>query len=529
MQDWLWKLDPMQIKIWSSSLLLSVFIATGCTKEETQHPEPPPAAPSKPPGLVRWSSWGSRDSTSVGELPSLLYLYSRRSYWSQQMAHQCFSDSLLAKEIERGTFPIAIDVDRRPDLAERYGMGSWPSVFFLTPDGQPITAAGFMESDDFTRLLRRVRIYFDDEKRKQDLDRERGYLQSRLKDREKRRKELDWNSSVFLQVALDSVRSASVRHVYPGAEGLILLLEYGYGDDQQDLTLLASRMLNRQMGRQPDEKGLGYFLSPLTPDGLIRDRERNVAVNAQVLRVLSRLSVRLVTGKFAEMAENLAEELVAGYLDATDSLLVAGYVGSPDHQISPARDTTYFASWNALAVSGFLELHRVRKDGKYLALARSLMRAILKKMRDKEGLILHIPEQTLEVPKFLEDQALVARATLDLYDATGEWEYLRLATELASLIVDRFQTASGALRDRSPESGAAHYPVVDRLVPSGIGVAIQVFSRLDTHRSGEGYAEQAEAVLNSLPMPERLGFCGALIRGVSLLTRKSATGTELTN
>jgi hypothetical protein len=445
------------------------------------------------------------------------------------MARECFSDSLLAREIERGTVPVAIDVDRRPDLAERYGMGSWPSVFFLTPDGLPITGAGYMESDDFTRLLRRVRVFFDDHKRKQDLDRERGYLQSRLNDQDKRRKNLNWDSSVFLQVALDSVRSAAVRNGYPGAEGLILLMEFGTGDDPRDLTQLSSRMLNRQIQRPPDENGLGYFLTALTRDGVIQDRERNLAVNAQVLSVLSRLSVRLPTDEFAEKAKHLAEELVVGYLDTTDSLLVAGYVGSPDQQIPAALDPTFIASWNALGVSGFLELHRVLKDDRYLALARSLMRSILKKLRDKEGAILHIPKQAPEVPRFLEDQALVARAALDLYDATGEPEYLRLAAELADLMVERFQTGSGALRDRSPESGAARYPVVDRLVPSGIGVTIQVFARLEGYRAGRGYAEQAESVLNDLPMPERLGFCGALIRGVALLARKPAAETEVTN
>lgn len=35
--------------------------------------------------------------------------------------------------------PVRVDVDRRPDIADRYGLGHWPSLVFLTPEGDVLT------------------------------------------------------------------------------------------------------------------------------------------------------------------------------------------------------------------------------------------------------------------------------------------------------------------------------------------------------------------------------------------------------
>jgi uncharacterized protein YyaL (SSP411 family) len=515
----------MEIRRQVIRLALSVICLAGCDRQLAEGQAERVLVDSRPPGSVKWASWARSDSARATNLPILLYLYSRRSFWSQTMSRLCFTDSLLVRDIQRGTLPISIDVDRRPDLAERYGMGSWPSVFFLTPEGLHITGSGYMDKEDLSRLLRRVRVYFDNDERRDDLRRERGYLEARLRRMGKRRRRPSPALSEFLEEALDSTRTTAARGTSPGAEGLMFLLEYGRAEGTSDLAVVASKVVDRVIRRPGGEEGLGYFLAPLTSDGMIQDRERNLPINAQLLSVLSQLSVE-PESPYRKKASSLGDELIQGFLDERDSLLVAGYLGSPDSTTSPAMDPTYFASWNALAISGFLDLYELLGDARYLSVSRSLMGSILREMRQSDGFIRHFPNQDRAFPLLLEDQALVARAALDLYEASSDQAYLDISTRLVKGILDKFWSGDGGMQDRYPESEAPLSPVVDRLVPSGNGVAVQVLLRLHAYDPQGGYKEACKAILKGLLVySDRIAFCGGLSRGILLYTR--AGGSEI--
>jgi hypothetical protein len=54
---------------------------------------------------------------------------------------------------------VRVDADRRPDIADRYGLGHWPTVLVLTPEGRVVTG-GCQLDDDFASRLRRVASAF---------------------------------------------------------------------------------------------------------------------------------------------------------------------------------------------------------------------------------------------------------------------------------------------------------------------------------------------------------------------------------
>ncbi|HCR19053.1 MAG TPA: hypothetical protein DIU35_16365 [Candidatus Latescibacteria bacterium] len=502
---------------WSTHIFLMTLLVYGCGEEPGQGRNDLMPEALSPLGDVTWATWADRDSARQANFPVLLYLYSRRSEWCRQMSTLCFTDTLLVQDIRRGTLPISIDVDRRPDLAERFGMGSWPSVLFLTSEGQPITGSEYMDKEDLARLLRRVRVHFDDDRRREDLRREKVFLQARLDRVARKSRMTTMVSTGFFEEALDSIRSTAVKGTSPGAEGLMLLAQYGRGQGRSELVAVASRVVDRLiLSPKGEGDGLGYHLAPLTPDGTIVDSERNLPVNAQLISVLLLLAAGSDSLKYLAKARSLGHDLLEGYLDDRDSLLVAGFTGSPNPERAPGRDPTYFASWNALAVTGFLDLYEHLGDPMFLSVSRSLMRSILREMRRSDGLIRRHPDQDPHIPLFLEDQALVARALLDLHKATNEIEYLELSVELGLLILDLFRTNDGALQDRYPESSNTISPVVDRLVPSGNGTAVQVLSRLHFHFPDAGYNLEAGAVLGGLVFTDLIGYCGGLARGILL-------------
>ena len=50
-----------------------------------------------------------------------------------------FSRPDVQQAIADTAIAVRVDADRRPDIGDRYGLGHWPSVLFLTPDGRVLT------------------------------------------------------------------------------------------------------------------------------------------------------------------------------------------------------------------------------------------------------------------------------------------------------------------------------------------------------------------------------------------------------
>ena len=494
-------------------VVLLLILCAGCAvpeapEEEGERGQVFQPIPPVSTGRVVWRAWARRDSARRADLPLFLFLSSRRSVWCRDMAVRCFEDPELASEIGQGTFPVWVDVDQRPDLAERYGMGGWPSVVFLMPDGAWITGATYLDPVDLLDLLRRVRIYFDNPERREDLERERGYLEDRIA-RESRLNPPRFlaPSRALLDRVADRIGVALGRGETPSPEALVGLFEYAARTGKETARAPAVRFLEAlATGSLRDEDGV-FFLAALTPDGAVVDQEKALAYNAGLLAALSRAAP--YSNVCREAAETLGERLAEAFVE--DSLFVAGFDGNG------ARDSSVYTGWNALAVSGFTALFQVNQNRRYLDLARTVFQVMQHRLRLPEGGFIH-GICGADVPLLLVDQALVARAALDLYGVEARPEDLLLARELAGLMEARFRDNSGALCDRVPEPGLAVFPAVDRLSPSGNGVAAQVFFRLAGQAGGEIYRDVAGGILKTLvgPHTNRMVYAGALFRGLVL-------------
>ena len=494
------------------------------------------AAPAKVPDLpwgdVAWHAWAERDSARLSGRPILLFLYTLRSYGCREMVRICFRDPRVEQAFRHSTFPVRVDADRRPDLAERYGMGGWPSVVFLSPEGEWITGSTFLDPDDLSRLIRRIRVFYDHPDRLEDLNRARR----RLEERSDRRRQ-PWVRSVaalsqsLLGQLADSIRAAAVRGEDPGPEGLELLLRLGEATGDSILTRDVRAALDRVIsGRLRDSDG-GFFLAELTPDGAIVDREKHLLRNAGLLSVLTAAGQHTGQTHFLDAAEGLAAFLLNRFYDETQSQFAAGFAGfveqhepgqpgrvtpSFEKPASPLLDSSSYAGWNALTVSALLRSYRVVGGDRSLEVSREVMNRLRARMTLPDGGLMHSLVDSGTTPLFLEDQALAARAWLDLYAVGAQPDDLRSAITLADVMIERFADPSGILRDRSPEPSRPYFPVYDRLTPSANGVAAQVLVRLHRLTGDSQYLEAAERILKALigPHLDRAAYLGALGRGL---------------
>src|SRR5215203_1831445 len=75
---------------------------------------------------------------------------------SAQMDTATFADAEVAGLINAHFVAIRVDPDRRPDIAERYSLGGWPTTAFLTADGAVLGGRPFIGRPPPTRILRPV-------------------------------------------------------------------------------------------------------------------------------------------------------------------------------------------------------------------------------------------------------------------------------------------------------------------------------------------------------------------------------------
>jgi thioredoxin-like negative regulator of GroEL len=72
-----------------------------------------------------------------------------------------FSRADVQQAVADTVVAVRVDADRRPDIADRYGLGHWPSVLVLTPEGLVVTG-GCQLDDEFAPRLRRAVTAFAD-------------------------------------------------------------------------------------------------------------------------------------------------------------------------------------------------------------------------------------------------------------------------------------------------------------------------------------------------------------------------------
>ena len=71
------------------------------------------------------------------------------------MDRTTYADPSIATLINRRFVPVRVDVDQRPDISERYGLGGWPTTAFLTPGGAVLGGGTFVPHDRMVSVLGR--------------------------------------------------------------------------------------------------------------------------------------------------------------------------------------------------------------------------------------------------------------------------------------------------------------------------------------------------------------------------------------
>jgi hypothetical protein len=147
-------------------------------------------------------------------------------------------------------------------------------------------------------------------------------------------------------------------------------------------------------------------------------------------------------------------------------------------RIPPITDDKVLADWNGLALRAFAEAGRLLGEEKYIEAARHNARFVLGTML-KDGLLRHSWRGRLRMEAYLSDQANYGLGLLELFQATGEPEWIEAARGLAEGIVVRFTDPAGGFRDsQNTQLPLVSKDTYDGPHPSGSAAAAEFLFRM---------------------------------------------------
>ncbi|HET9476123.1 MAG TPA: DUF255 domain-containing protein [Dehalococcoidia bacterium] len=471
---------------------------------------------------IRWREWGEDafQEAKSGNKPVLLSLSAVWCHWCHVMDETSYSNEGVIAFINEHFVPVRVDNDQRPDVNARYNMGGWPTTAFLTPDGEVLAGGTYVPPDQMLELMPKVNVYYRSNE---------AEVTQKAADLRARRAEVmdevtrgELSGEIFDQVT----RSVAMNYdpvyggfgdapKFPHTDALDLLLYAHRRNGDPDMLHMARKTLEMMgAGGVFDQEWGGFFRYATHRDWSEPHYEKMLEDNANLLRNV----LALYRGSGAQGHADIARRTIdylewklrdpdAGYFfgsqDADEEFYRLSKAERADHE-EPYIDRTLYTSWNAMAISAYLEASWTLDRPDLRDAALKALDLLWNEMRAPEGGLYRFraPGGEPGVQGLLGDQVYTARALLDAAEVTGDPVYLERALEVAGFMLERFahREADGKVAgfydvwDQAPEQGRLR----DRQKSmQDNAVCGEVFIRLHHLTRDESYAAAAGGTLGA--------------------------------
>jgi hypothetical protein len=498
---------------------------------------------------ITWWEWGDAafQAAQQQDKPVLLCLTAFWCGYCQRMDETSWSHDEVIALLNAFFIPIRVEESQRPDVDLRYNQNGWPTIVFLTPEGQPLLSVNYTAPEPFIQLLVRLVDAYQRDKG--------ALLDAAIQQR-------TTTSASETQEAPAPLGAPIVAEIAGMIEGLADPLHGGYGTTMKYLHTEANEFLlylfevtgtpsylehvrltleKMRHSRIFDAKDGGFFRYSSKANWQEPHPEKLLDDQAALLR--NYLHLYLLTDQAAW--RETAEELIA-YLDATLSTAdQACFFGCQDYvrpELSPAAGQTsgplrllsvideyVYCDANARAASAYLDAWWLLGGKECKTRARNILDTLWITMRVPDGGMYHYTNGAPHTPGLLLDSVMMGLALLDAYAICGDTLCLERARQLAEDIVRQHRNATGGFFDISRIGPASlQYPVA--VLTQNATVAV-FFVRLADLSGIIDYRKMAYWALKRFPNAHRrheafaAGFGHALSRLLTLPLVLTIRGT----
>lgn len=412
---------------------------------------------------IRWQHFepATLRVAAAGDRPVLLLLTTPWCQHCRDLLATSFADPQVVSLVNEGFVPVHVDAERRPDVNQRYGTGSWPTIAWLTPDGELIAHDNWLDAASLRTRLERVRAAWKDNK--QDIQRGLRELWAHRLDRPKAphsrlRREMVDDITDAIYEKFDHRHGGfgdGIKFPHPEAIDFALVQVMKRDDERmrEVVTLTLDRMMESPLHDNVDG---GFFRFSRTPDWHAPNHEKLLDQNAQVLRAY--LEAFQVFGKpaYRAAAEGIARWMTTTMRDEHTGAFAGSQDGDADFFLAeagersrrqaPALDRTVYCHANALAVSALLKAAAVLSRPDWREQAMGTLRFLVENLYDGQD-VYHYWDGTYHLPGMLSDQAHLIRALIDASQNTGDADLLLPAEAIAERAIARHKAPNGGFFD----------------------------------------------------------------------------------
>jgi len=457
---------------------------------------------------VNWLEWGDPAfaRARAEDRPILLTIVASWCRYCRDVDATTFADPAVIQAVEEGYVPVRVDKDRRPDVNERYNAGGWPTIAFLTPEGELLAGDTFLASEEILPLLRRIAPFYREN---------RDTIRARIADlvsRTLRAQERRETSGGTLSPEIPRVVAGAILEhadpVYGGfGEGQkflhpeavdFALVWYGRTRDDRMREVLERTLDSMAAGGIHDRLEGGFFRYATTRDWRQPNTEKLLESNAGPLRSFVEGWQVFEKEEYRRTAEGILRWLLATMRDPE----TGGFFGSQDadpeyyslpleerrRRVAPETDRTIYANWSAATVSALLKTSVVLGSEEARAGALRALEFLLAEMYDPSRGMHHYWDGTYHLAGLLTDQAYAMRMLVDAVQYTGENRYLAVAERLARVLFEQQASPGGGFYDIRTEPGAIgglkrrNRSILENAVAAEALLRLSHFTRDETYR-----------------------------------------------
>lgn len=399
--------------------------------------------------VIAWQTWSPEvfEQAAREKKLVLLDLEAVWCHWCHVMDQKTYANENVAGIISEHFIAVKVDHDARPDLANRYRNYGWPATIVFTADGSEIVKrAGYIAPERMARLLLAV-VYDPSPERATNTAEPRGFAENALLSKElydeliERHKDtFDWELGGYKSKKKTLDRDSTEYALVNGARG-----------DQREGGM-ARLTIDASMALIDPEWGGAYQYST-RGDWDHAHFEKTMAVQAGFLRIYTLAYLQWQEPRYLQAALDMERYLAdfltspdGAYYTSQDADLIQGVKGTSYFALSdrerrklglPRVDKNIYARENGWAVEAVTNLYQATGNKDFLDKAVAAAEWVVTNRSLIGGGYRHASLD--RGGPYLADTLNMGRAFLQLYRATGARRWLSLATSAGSFIDKRFR------------------------------------------------------------------------------------------
>lgn len=448
-------------------------------------------------------------------------------HWCHVMDATTYTDPEVGKLLREKFIAIRVDIDERPDIAERYGEYGWPATILFTPAAEEIGKyRGYMPPAELLDILQKVA--------KLAAEAEHPEPAGTAKDRAPPLEAMGWvagRATVDLDGYYDPDEGGwGQRQKAPlGANAAFELVRAAHGD--KTALARATFSLNKQRALIDPVWGGIYQYSSATHwnephfEKLMTFQADNLDAYARAYAATKDEAFKRDAGLVASYMTTFLSNADGAFLPTQDA-----DVGGHDHNAKfvdghvyyalgdkerralgiPRIDPHVYPLENGLAIAALVTWHEVSPSPDILAKARKAADFVLKTLVSDDGLVKR--GAGAEAIRFLADAASFGRALIRLESATAEAKYREAAVKIATVMLRDFEDkATGAFFDHTVDPKATGvFARRERSFANNV-YAARFFAALAASTKDATYRDRGRKLLAAISTPRALDSRGRLI------------------